>query len=50
MAITFIACLQSVGMEFPTLLGLVAKINPFTAMTGGFNPGESGAYQNIFSI
>ena len=25
-------------------------INPFTAMTGGFNPGGSEAYQNILNI
>ena len=24
--------------------------NPFPAMTGGFNPGESEAYKNIFNI
>ena len=26
------------------------KLNPFPAMTGGFNPGESEAYKNIFNI
>ena len=25
-------------------------LNPFPAMTGGFNPGESEAYKNIFYI
>ena len=25
-------------------------INPFPAMTGGFKPGESEAYKNIFYV